>query len=165
MSVSLSKSTYEVLNKQITEELASYYLYLGMASALSKMGMPGCANWMRVQAEEEQTHAMKIYEHIEKRGEQVKLLPIAAPEANWETPVAIFEEMKKHEELVTSLINSIYETAISEKDYATMNFIQWFIEEQVEEEDTACALLDKIKRLQNCETGMALFDAELGKRK
>lgn len=165
MSVIIGKRTYELLNKQVTEELASYYLYLGMSSILSDMGLEGCASWMRVQAEEERGHAMKIYDHIISRGVKVRLLPIPAPKQEWRAPLHIFEELVRHEQRVTSLIFAIYEAAMADKDYATSSFIQWFIDEQVEEENTAKNLLDKLKKMQSSEIGIMMFDSELGHRK
>lgn len=164
MSVVIGKRTYDLLNKQVTEELMSYYLYLGMASILCDMGLEGCAHWMRIQAEEERGHAMKIYDHIISRGVKVKLLPIPAPKQEWRAPLHIFEELARHEQRVTLLIVAIYEAAMADKDYATMSFIQWFIDEQVEEENTAKNLLEKLKKMQSSEMGIMMFDSELGRR-
>ena len=108
---------------------------------------------------------MKIFEHIEARGEPVRLFAIAAPKYEWKSPVNVFEAMLAHEQKVTSLIMAIYESAVKEKDYATMSFIQWFINEQVEEEDTARTLLEKIQKVKTSDSGMFLFDAELAERK
>lgn len=165
MSVIIGKRTYEILNKQVTEEFASSYLYLSMASVLHDMGLEGCAHWMQIQAEEERAHAMKIFDHIIKRGTKVKLLPIQAAKQEWRAPLHIFEEMVRHEQRVTLLIFAIYEAAVADKDYATLSFIQWFIDEQVEEEATAKAILDKLKKMQSSEIGVMQFDAELGQRK
>lgn len=165
MSVALGKRVYEILNKQITEELASSYLYLGMASVLSDMGLQGCSSWMIKQSEEEYEHAMKIYNHMLERGAKVKLLPITAPKQEWRAPLHIFEEMHRHEQKVTSLIHAIYEAALADKDYSTMSFIKWFIDEQVEEEATATDLLDRLRKMQGSELGVIMFDKELAQRK
>lgn len=165
MSVALGKRTYEILNKQVTEEFASSYLYLGMASVLSDMGLDGCAHWMKLQAEEECTHAMRIFDHLIKRGVKVKLLPVQASKQEWRAPLHIFEEMARHEQRITLLMFAIYEAAIADKDYATLSFIQWFIDEQVEEEATAKSLLDRLRKMQSSELGVMQFDMELGQRK
>jgi len=165
MSVAIGKRTYEIMNKQITEEFASAYLYLAMSSVLSDMGLSGCANWMKIQAQEETTHAMKIYEHMLTRGVKVKLMPIPASKQEWRSPLHIFEEMLRHEQRVTQLIMAIYEAAMADKDYASMNFMQWFIDEQVEEENKVQEVLEKLKKMQGSELGVMLFDQELGNRK
>ena len=131
MMTSLGKRTYEVLNKQITEELASSYLYMSMSAVLSDMGLEGCASWMMKQAEEEYQHAMRIFHHLLVRGVKVKLLPIPASKQEWRAPLHIFEEMQRHEQKVTSLIYAIYEAAVADKDYASMAFIQWFIDDPI----------------------------------
>lgn len=165
MSVTIGKRTYESLNKQVTEEFTSSYLYLSMASVLYDMGLEGCAHWMQRQAEEERTHAMKIFDHLVKRGAKVKLLPVQAAKQEWRAPLHIFEEMARHEQRVTLLIFAIYEAAVADKDYASLSFIKWFIDEQVEEEATAKGLLDKLRRMQSSDIGVMQFDAELGQRK
>lgn len=164
MSVSVGKRVHEILNKQITEEWASAYLYMSMSAVLSDMGLSGCASWMKKQAEEEYEHGLKIFNHLIDRGVKVKLLPIPASKQEWRAPLHIFEEMHRHEQKVTSLIYAIYEAAVADKDYATMSFIKWFIDEQVEEEATAADLLDKLRKMQSSDLGIMMFDAELAKR-
>ena len=165
MSVLIGKRVYEILNKQITEELSSEYLYLAMSAVLADMGLDGCSHWMRLQADEEHKHAMKIFEHMIERGVKIKMLPITPPKQEWRAPLHIFDEMVRHEAHVTNLIFAIYESAIADKDYATMSFLKWFIDEQVEEEATAKTLLEKVKKMQSSEIGLMMFDNELGSRK
>lgn len=165
MVASLGKRTYEVLNKQITEELTSSYLYMSMSAVLSDMGLEGCASWMMKQSEEEYQHAMKIFHHLLARGVKIKLLPIPASKQEWRAPLHIFEEMQRHEQKVTSLIYAIYEAAVADKDYASMTFIQWFINEQIEEEATANNLLDRLRKMQSSDLGVLMFDKELSQRK
>lgn len=165
MVASVGKRTYEALNKQVTEELASSYLYMSMSAVLSDMGLDGCASWMMKQSEEEYQHAMKIFHHLLDRGVKVKLLPIPASKQEWRAPLHIFEEMQRHEQKVTSLIYAIYEAAVADKDYATMSFIQWFIDEQVEEESIAADLLDRLRKMQGSDLGVLMFDNELAQRK
>ncbi|MCR5224844.1 MAG: ferritin [Alphaproteobacteria bacterium] len=165
MAISLGKRVAEILNRQITEEFSSSYLYMAMSAVLSDMGLEGCASWMMKQAEEEYRHGMKIFNHMLERGAKVKLLPIAASKQEWRAPLHIFEEMQRHEQKVTSLIHAIYEAAVADKDYSTMSFIQWFIDEQVEEESVATNLLDRLRKMQSSDLGVLMFDEELGKRK
>ena len=165
MTISIAKHVYESLNRQITEELYSSYLYLSMSAALQDMGLEGCAHWMRIQAQEEKDHAMKIYDHILLRGHKVKLFAIDAPKHEWHSVLNIFEDMLEHEEKVTALIVKINEEAIAEKDYQTQNFIRWFVDEQVEEESEASRLLDRLKKMHSSELGVLMFDKELGERK
>lgn len=160
----LNKKISELLNKQINEEYYSSYLYMSMSCYLMSIGLEGCAHWMRKQASEEYSHAMKICEYLHQRGASVKLLAIDAPKHAWESPVQVFDETVMHEKKVTSLINNIYECAISEKEYQVQCFMTWFVTEQVEEEATAMSLLEKLKRLQSSNIGLMLFDAELSKR-
>jgi ferritin len=164
MRVSLGKRVYEALNKQITEEFGSAYTYLSMSGVLNDMGLVGCSSWMKLQAKEECDHAIKMYNHLLERGAKVKLLPIPAPKQEWRAPLHIFEEVVRHEQKITALINGIYEVAIAEKDYPSQCFMTWFVNEQVEEEATAFELLDKLKKMQSTELGVMIFDAELAKR-
>jgi ferritin len=164
MGIGLGKRVYEALNKQITEEFASSYMYLAMSSVLKDMGLDGCSHWMMLQAKEESRHAMKIFEHMQDRSAKIKLLPIVASKQEWRAPLHIFEEMLRHEQKVTGMINAIYEIAIMEKDYQTQCFLSWFVNEQVEEEAVASSLLDKLRKMQNTELGVWMFDAELAKR-
>jgi len=164
MSVSFGKRTQDALNKQISEELASAYLYMGMASVLKDMGLDGCSHWMMLQAQEERGHAIKIFDHMLARNAKIKLLPIAAPKQDWRAPMHIFEEMLRHEQKVTTEINAIYEIAGTEKDYQTQCFISWFVQEQVEEESVAASLFDRLKKMQSTDLGVLMFDAELARR-
>lgn len=121
------------LNAQINAEIYSGYLYLSMASYFEDIDLAGFANWMRVQASEELEHGMKIFEAIEK------------PQTEWDSPLAAFEHVLSHEKTVTGLINNLVDLAIAEKDHATNNFLQWFVEEQVEEEENAMEILAKVR--------------------
>ena len=109
-------------------------------------------------------HGMKFYNFIQERGGKVTLEAIAKPESSWASPLAAFEAIQKHEEHVTNLINNLVDLAISEKDHATNNFLQWFVSEQVEEEASVGAVVDKLKMIQDNPSGLFMVDAELGKR-
>lgn len=160
----LNKRMEEALNKQINAELFSAYLYTSMAAYFESEGLPGFANWMRVQFQEEQFHGFRFFDWVCERGGRVLLTAIDGPETAWENAVDVFEATLKHEQHVTSLINNLMSIAIEEKDYATVNFLQWFINEQVEEEATAARILDELKMVGGNGQGMLMLDRELGAR-
>ncbi len=152
------------INKQINAEMYSAYLYLAMSAYFEVEGMEGFANWMKIQAQEEMTHAMKFYNYVFERGGTVELEVIEKPKASYKSSLDAFEEVLKHEKHVTSLINGLYELAVNEKDYASQSFLQWFIDEQVEEEDTAAKIIDKVKMAGDKGPGLFMLDKELTAR-
>lgn len=160
----LKKKILKTLNDQINAEMFSSYLYLSMESYFQSISLKGFAAWMRVQAQEEMMHAMKFYDFVNERGGKVTLEAIAKPETTWATPLAAFEAVLKHEEHVTSLINNLVDLAISEKDHASNNFLQWFVAEQVEEEASASEVVEKLRLIQDNPSGLFMVDAELGRR-
>jgi ferritin len=160
----LKKNVEKALNEQLNAEMYSAYLYLSMASYFDAEGLDGFANWMRIQFQEEQAHAMKFYHYVNERGGRVKLKAIDAPATDWKSPQAVFEATLKHEQLVTSLINKLVDLARKESDHATDNFLQWFVAEQVEEEATADSILSKVKRVGDKGNGIYMLDRELGAR-
>lgn len=160
----ISEKMEQALNKQVNWELYSAYLYLSMSSYFSKAGLNGFANWMRVQAQEEQMHAMKIYDYVLARGGTAHLMGIAEPPSAWSSPETVFEETYAHEQKVTSLINGLVSLAIEEQDHATRNMLQWFVDEQVEEEDNASTLLGKVRLVGTDGSGLYMLDKELGAR-
>ena len=160
----ISKKMAEALNKQINAELYSAYLYLSMESYFKSMNLNGFANWMRIQTQEELVHAMKIYDFINERGGRVLLKSIEQPPTEWESPLAAFEAAYKHEQKVTGLINDLVNLAIEEKDHASNTFLQWFVNEQVEEEASVNEVVQKLKKINNASGGQFLIDRELGQR-
>ena len=152
------------LNKQINAEIYSAYLYLSMASYFENKNLSGFANWMKVQAQEEMTHAMKIYDYVHERGGKATMMPIDGPKTEWSSPTEVFEETYKHEQLVTSLINNLVNIAMNEKDHATTNFLQWFIAEQVEEEANSSGVLEQLKIGGNSGNAILMLDRELATR-
>ena len=159
-----NKKLEEALNDQINKELYSAYLYLGMSVHFESEGLKGFAGWMRVQAKEEQEHAMKIYDYLFSVDGTPILKAIKEVPTHYEKkPVEIIQDVLKHEQFVTASINSLYELALAEKDYKTQLFLQWFIKEQVEEEENDRDILDKFKYIEN-NAGLLLLDSELGKR-
>lgn len=154
----------EVLNKQINAEFWSAYLYLSMSAWCETQGLKGFANWMRVQFQEETSHALKIFDYVLTRQGEVKLEPIAPVEQSWKSLLNMFEEVYKHENLVTDLIGNCYEVAVSERDHATASMLQWFIDEQTEEESNASEIIDQIKLLGEKGEGIYHLDKLLATR-
>ncbi|WP_320006933.1 ferritin [Maridesulfovibrio sp.] len=159
-----NKVLEKALNEQLNAELYSAYLYLSMSAYFSELGLDGFANWMRVQAQEEQFHAMKFYDYIIERGGRVLLASIDGPKTEWESPLDCVEAVLEHEQHVTSLVNGLVDLAIQERDHATNIFLQWFVTEQVEEEDNVNAVLNKLRLLNGEGNGMFILDKELSTR-
>ena len=128
------------------------------------LSLPGFAGWMKVQAQEEMSHAMKIYDFVHERGGAVKLMPIDGPPVRWKSPVGVFEATLAHEQKVTGLINKLVDLAIKEKDHASNIFLQWFVTEQVEEEASADGILQQLKRMGDAGHGLLMMDREMGSR-
>lgn len=160
----LSQKMEESLNKQVNAELYSSYLYLSMSAYFSEINLSGCAHWMRLQAQEELSHALKLYDYINERGGRPVLESIEAPRSSWSSPTEVFENVLSHEQKVTGLINDLVDLAIQQKDHATNNFLQWFVSEQVEEEASANEVLQRIRMTGNDGGGLFMLDQELGKR-
>jgi len=160
----ISKKIEKALNAQVNAELYSAYLYLSMESYFQSLNLSGFANWMRVQTQEEVSHAMKIYDFVNERGGRALLKGIEGPRTEWKSPLAAFEAAYAHEQKVTGLINDLVDLAIKEKDHATNNFLQWFVNEQVEEEASADAIVQQLKMMEKAPGGMFMLDRELGRR-
>lgn len=160
----LSEKMQDALNGQLNAELYSAYLYVSMAAYFESANLPGFANWMRVQAQEEVTHAQKFYTYINERGSRVILRPIDGPPAEWDSPVAVFEAAYAHEQKVTGLISDLVNLAASENDHATNIFLQWFVTEQVEEEASADEVVQKLKLVGDVAGGLYMLDREMGQR-
>ena len=161
----ISKKLEDALNDQINKEFYSAYLYLGMAVHFESEGLKGFAKWMRVQALEEQGHAMKLYDYLFSVDAKPVLKAIKEAPVHYEKPpVEVIQEVLKHEQYVTASINSLYELALAEKDYKTQVFLQWYINEQVEEEENDRNILDVFKHI-NGNAGLLILDKALGERK
>jgi ferritin len=159
-----NKKIEKAFNEQMNAEMYSAYLYLSMGAYFQSVGMPGFASWMRVQAQEEMVHAMKFFDHINERGGRVTLKAIDGPPTEWDSAAAAFEHVYEHEQKVTGLINGLVNLAIEEKDHASRSFLQWFVDEQVEEEDSASTVLDRLKLIGDSGNGLFMMDGELGQR-
>lgn len=160
----LTEKMEKALNGQLNAELYSAYLYLSMSAYFQSINLSGFANWMRVQFQEEMTHAVKFYDYISERGGRVTLKSIEGPPTDWKSPLDAFESTLAHEQKVTGLINALVDMAIEGRDHATNNFLQWFVAEQVEEEDNVNGVLQKIKLMGEARGGLFMLDRELGQR-
>ena len=160
----ISPKIQDAINAQINAEFWSAYLYLAMGMHFEAEGRTGIANWFRIQFKEEQAHAEIFIIYLSSRGGRVELKPIVGVPSAWESPLAACTDTLAHEEKVTALINHLYALAIEEKDYATRGKLDWFVSEQVEEEETAKGLIDRLKLVGD--NGLALFmlDQELAAR-
>ncbi|HSV43035.1 MAG TPA: ferritin [Candidatus Bathyarchaeia archaeon] len=160
----MDKKLYKVMNDQVTKELFSAYLYLSMAGYFESKGLPGMAHWMKLQANEEVSHGMKIFGYINDRGDTVMLGGFEKPESEFKSVRDVFEKALAHEKKVTASINNIYSVATGVEDYAAQVFLQWFLDEQVEEEKNAVDILSKLDYIKDNSMGLLMLDKELGSR-
>ncbi|MFT5730235.1 MAG: ferritin [Desulforhopalus sp.] len=152
------------LNEQINREMYSAYLYMSMSAYANKIGLKGFANWFMVQYHEEMFHAMKIYEYIQRQGEDVKLESLATPPSTFESPLDMFTQTLTHEQYITQSINDLIDLAISMKDHSTHIFLQWYATEQVEEEDNDNEIIQQLNLIGNNPHGLLMLDRELAAR-
>ena len=154
----------DVFNEQIMHEFFSAHLYLSMAAYLESIDLPGFAHWMRIQYQEEVSHAMKLFEYVIERDGQAIITGFEDPQIEWKSALDVFEGAYAHEQIVTGLINTLMDIAIAEKDHASQIFLQWFVNEQVEEEATAKGIIQQLKMLGDSKAGLFQVDRELGSR-
>ncbi len=160
----LTENMQKTLNDQLNAEFYSSYLYLSMNAYFKSVNLDGFANWMYYQAQEELEHSMKFYDFIIQRGGKVQLQQVEAPPSEWGSPLAIFEATLEHEQKVTGLINDLVDVANEERDHASHIFLQWFISEQVEEEESVGGVLEQLKLMGDAPGGLFMIDRELAKR-
>ncbi len=160
----LNPEIQDALNKQLNAEYFSSYLYLSMAAHFEAQSLPGMANWMRMQAREETVHAMKFFDFINERDGRVILTEIEAPKTEWKSPLAAFQDAYEHEQKITGMINELSNLAGSSKDHAAHNFLEWFVAEQVEEENTVRTIVDQLKLVGDDGVGQFILDGQLGQR-
>lgn len=160
----IAEKIQNALNKQLNAEFYSSYFYLSMSAYFESKDLMGFAQWFRVQANEEYAHAMKIFDYIYQIGGSVKLMEIKGPKTDWNTFLEVFQDTYEHEQNVTKSINEILDLAYKEKDHATVNFLQWFVSEQVEEEATAQQNVKKMEMIGDSKAGLFMLDRELGGR-
>ncbi len=160
----LNKKVQDALNQQVNAEFYAAYLYYGMRAYLEEQALTGMAHWMKCQWLEETGHANKIFEYIHERGGQTELKPIKEVGTKYESPLAAFQAAYEHETKVTDMINKLVELAAAEKDHATVNFLQYYVAEQVEEEASADEVVQKLKMIGEGRGGLFMLDRELGQR-
>jgi len=160
----LSETMQNAFNNQINAEMFSSNLYLSMAAYFESLNLPGFATWLEVQAKEEMGHAMKFYKYINERRGRAWIRGVESPQGMWNTPLEVFEHVLKHEQHVTSLVNKLVEMATLEKDIASQVFLQWFVNEQVEEEKNADEIVQRLKMIGSSMSGLLMLDHHVGKR-
>ena len=159
----LKKTVLKALNDQINAEFFSAYMYLGMSAWCEGRNLPGFAGWMRKQFEEEQKHALKIFDYVLEQNEAVSLAAISQPPAVYKSLQEIWEETYAHEQHVTSLIHKVYALAQKEQDFATQGLMQWYVNEQVEEEQQAGSILEQVKMVGTNSSAVFFLDRHVSK--
>ena len=160
----LSKKMEKMLNEQINREFYAAYLYLSMAAYFDSLNLQGFAQWMRAQTQEEVVHAMKIFDHVNERGGRVMLIKLEAPPSEWASPLAALEAAYGHEQKVTGWIHELVGAARSESDYASEIFLQWYVTEQVEEEESTDGVVQQLKLVGDSPQALLTLDRALGQR-
>ena len=160
----INETLEKAFNDQINAEFYSEYLYLSMYAYFDRMNLQGFKNWMDVQRQEERAHAMGLFQYLQDRGGKVTIDKIEQPKTNWESPLDVFEDVLKHEQLVTSKINALADVADSVKDRAAVSFLDWYIKEQVEEESNVSNVLKTLRLICNDKQCIYMLDKELAAR-
>lgn len=160
----LNEKVEKALNDQINAEMNSSYLYLSMSAYFESIDLPGFAHWMKVQAQEEMIHTMKMYDYIIERSGRVLLGTIDEPPSEWSGPLDAFKDTLTHEETITGLINGLVDVTIAESDHASNILLQWFVSEQVEEEANVTSIIQQLKMVGDLGQGLFMMDRELGQR-
>jgi ferritin len=160
----LKEKILNALNEQINAEMHSAYLYLSMSAYFEDKGLSGFANWMKVQYKEELSHSIKFFDYVNERGGRVILKPIDAVPTDFDGVIDVYEKTLEHEQIVTGLINNLMDIAIECSDHATQSFLQWFVDEQVEEEANVTQLLDNLKLINGQGNGVFMLNRELKSR-
>lgn len=160
----INETINKKLNEQLNREMYSANLYLAMSAYFDDKHLPGFAKWMRIQYQEETDHALKIYDFILSRDGTVKLTAVPEPPSDWANPIAVFEAVLAHEEQVTAQINDVFGAAKEAHDYATEIFLQWFVTEQIEEEESARKIVNRLKIVNGEGQGLLTLDAQAGER-
>lgn len=163
--MALTKELEEALNAQVTLELESAHQYLALSAWLEREGLPGMAHWMRMQSGEENEHAMKFFEFLVDRGADVKLGPIPAPKTEFASVTDVFRASLAAEQRVTQAINDIYAIAVDTRDFASYPLLDWFVNEQVEEESTVQQIIDDLERIEGNGHALLMLDREMGARR
>jgi len=162
--IMISNKIYELMLNQINAELSASYLYLSMSTYFEANNLRGLAKWMKMQSEEEREHAMKFYDYLVTVGKRVVLKAVPEPKSEWSSIMEVWQDTLNHEKKVTDMINTIMKQAVEEKDFASMNFLNWFIDEQVEEVAAVEDIIAKFEMIGDSKQGLYFLDKELGSR-
>ena len=160
----MNEKVHELLNQQINKEFYSAYLYLDFSNYFEDVGLDGFANWYKIQAQEERDHAMLFYQYLQNENQKVTLEAIAKPDKTFSSHMDVLKAGLEHEEYVTSLINDIYAVAYNVKDFRTMQFLDWFVKEQGEEETNANDLITKMELFGSDPKSLYMLNQELAAR-
>ncbi len=160
----INEKLEKAFNDQINKELYSEYLYLSMQAYFERLNLKGFVNWMSVQVQEEHAHALGMFDYLNQRGGTVELEAIDKPETDWASPLAVFEQVLEHEEFVTSRINALMDVAEETKDRAAMSFLNWYLKEQVEEEDNVGNVLATLRLIGDDKKALLMLDKDLAAR-
>ena len=161
----ISKTMQDAFGEQIKNEMYSAYLYLSMSAWFEDQDLPGFAHWMKAQFIEEETHALKMFDYVVDREGIVTLQPIAQPPSTWASAIEVFENVLEHEKHVTHLISNLYAMSVEERDFTSQQFLNWFLNEQVEEEKNADLILARLKSIGNMKGLLVMFDGHMEERK
>jgi len=160
----LNKAMLDAMNEQIKQEFSSAYHYLAMLAHCEAVNLPGFAHWLRLQSQEEASHALKYFDFVQDRGGRVALKAIEQPPAELNSPFEVFQQVLDQERKVTGMIHQLYELAVKENDYASQAFLQWFITEQIEEEKQASRIVEQLKMIGEAPAGLLMLDRQLAAR-
>ena len=160
----LTSKLQDAINRQINSELYSAHLYLSMAAYFETISLTGFASWMKIQHQEETDHALRLFDYVNDRHGRVVLHAVDQPPIEFESPLSVMQQSLEHEREVTKMINSLYELAIAEKDYPSHVLLEWFVEEQVEEEKTLTDIVDHLNIIGDDGTGLLIMNERLGSR-
>lgn len=160
----INEKMEKAFNDQINKELYSEYLYLAMQAYFERLNLKGFVNWFNVQVQEEHAHALGMFDYVHERGGRVELEAIEKPETNWDSPLACFEQVLKHEEFVTSRINALMDVAEEVKDRAALSFLNWYLKEQVEEESNVGNVLETLRLIGDDKKALLMLDKDLATR-
>lgn len=164
MATTIGKRVLDGLNKQINDEMVASYTYLSMSTVFSDMGLNGCSKWARFQFNEKIKDYTKIVDFVILRAAAIRLLPVPAPKRDWRAPLHIFEEVVRLEQRISLNFSTLTDLSVGEKDYASFEFLEFFVKKQAENDALATYLLDRIRKMQSTDIGVLMFDKELGER-
>ena len=154
----------DAFNKHLNAESFSAHLYMSMSAYFQTVNLKGMAHWMRLQADEETMHEMKFFDFVLSRGGKVVLDQVNAPPTEWDSPLAAFEAAYGHEQMISAKINALVDLSLAESDHASNAFLQWFVTEQVEEEESVSEIVDQLKLIEDDRGALFMLDRELGQR-